>query len=78
MYCLLIFYQKETYICLHLFQAWREERANKMDMSLIEKRKEDNVYNALKSTFTGDIIRMALIEAQFIKKGEKIVLLWLS
>lgn len=42
--------------------------ANNMDMSLIEKKKEDNVLNALKSTFTGDIIRMGLIEVQFIKK----------
>ena len=49
-------------------EKWRQETSEKMDMSLIEKKKEDNVYNALKSTFTGDIVRMALIEAQFIKK----------
>ena len=52
----------------HTDEEWRKEKANNMDMSLIEKKKEDNVYNALKSTITGDIIRVALIEAQFIKK----------
>uniref|UniRef100_A0A7S2LGP4 Uncharacterized protein n=1 Tax=Leptocylindrus danicus TaxID=163516 RepID=A0A7S2LGP4_9STRA len=52
----------------HTDEAWRANMANNMDMSLIEKKKEDNVLNALKSTFTGDIIRMGLIEVQFIKK----------
>lgn len=44
----------------------RRQIAESMDMSLIEKKKEESVKNALYEI--SDIVRMSLIEMQFVKK----------
>lgn len=43
----------------------RRSRAEKMDMSLIEKKKEESIKSILE---INSVVRMSLIEIQFIKK----------
>jgi hypothetical protein len=49
-------------------KAERERRSEKMDVSLIEDEFEKSVPNAVRNIITGEIVKMSLIQMQFIKK----------
>jgi len=58
-----------------MIEEERVRRANLMDMSLIEERKEDSIKNILE---INNIVRMSLIEMQFIKKVRQVLFVSIS
>jgi nuclear-control-of-ATPase protein 2 len=46
----------------------RQAIAQAMDMSAVSQRYEKSLPQAIKHVVTGDIVRMLLIQVQFIKK----------